>query len=101
MIDPAIANQMHNVILMLAKEIRDEFDKNDKSHIHLTIEVAGRTREELKLTYKLSTSMYGANAVNGGHIDRVLMEVLRREHWETLNSSVALPKPSDVEDTWS
>ena len=95
MINPTIANQMHNVILMLAKEIREEFDKNNFPSINLQITVSGRTNDELKLTYRLTKSEYGSGAVEGGHIDRVLMEVVRREHWQELNASLSLPKPCD------
>lgn len=95
MINELTAKQMHNVILMLAKEIRDEFEKHDKSYINLTIKVEGRTRDELKLTYELGTGAYG-RSVEGGSVDRVLMEVLRREHWQELNASIALPKPCDT-----
>lgn len=96
MIDPTIASQMHNVILMLAQEIREEFDKENKSYIHLDIKVTGRTRDELKLTYSLSTCQFGGNAVTGGSVDRVLMEVLRREKWQEYNDAALLPKPCDA-----
>lgn len=97
MINDLIAQRMHEALMMAANAIQKEFNEHNLPYVNLEISVTGSTHSELKLEYSLGKSNYGEK-VTGGSIDRVLLEVIRRAHWQTLNASLSLPKPCDFKD---
>ena len=96
MINELTAKRARDAIMALAQEVREVFDNHDKSHVYMNITVTGRTRDELKLTFSMSDTVYGSGGVTAGRAERALEELMRRGDWEKVNEAILLPKPCDV-----
>lgn len=93
---------MYNIdetIRRVTKALRARLADANESSFRFEVEVSGRVQEgEVKITYTLSDSLYGSNKVEGGNIDAVLAEFLRRKGWIIANQPLMLEGPPPAND---
>jgi hypothetical protein len=89
------------VVADFARELRELLNSAGVSYMNFEVSAAGRTGDgDLLITYRVSDSQYGGNAVNGGQPQPAVEELLRRRGWTSLHQPLCLPRgepaaPSD------
>lgn len=93
---------MYNIdetIRRVTKALRARLADANENSFRFEIEVSGRVLEgEVKITYTLADGIYGSNKVEGGNIESVLAEFLRRKGWQISNQPLMLEGPAPAND---
>jgi len=93
----ALAVHYQQCTIELAKELREIFDSHDISTIDFSMQISGRVRGDLKITYDIGESYSGS--VKGSRIANALEEMLRRKGWQATNDPKELSyNPSSDDD---
>lgn len=80
-------------LLSELRDIRERLAEANIPHMRLDIEVSGRTHGgDLEVTFKLSKESYNSgDHTEGGDLDAVVNEFIRRNGWSNRYASLRLP----------
>lgn len=85
--------KLHQYLVAASDCIREQLAAADIGYMDLTINVKGRTESDLQIAYRVSAN-WDTHA-EGGTLEAVLTECLRRKGWERRNAPLELPKPQN------
>jgi hypothetical protein len=91
-----LSERLHAVLAEAVAQVRQELsDAEIASRFRLDIEASGRLScGDILVSYKVGES-YGSSNAEGGRLDTVLSEYMRRSGWNKRNAPLALPAPGE------